>query len=87
MVSSSVANILSILIPWPLSQTLMAKLNSGGRGWWEIHQKRWYCGGIGIPASIWDIIHSRLVNACHVPDSVADAGVPGEGGSVATRMS
>lgn len=31
MVSSSVANILSILIPWSLSQTLMAKLNS--RGW------------------------------------------------------
>lgn len=31
MVSSSVANI-SIIIPWSLSQTLVAKLNSGGGG-------------------------------------------------------
>lgn len=31
MVSSSVANI-SIIIPWSLSQTLMAKLNSRGGG-------------------------------------------------------
>lgn len=50
MVSSSVANILSILIPWPLSQTLIAKLNSGGREWWEIHQKR----------SLWVLLEKSL---------------------------